>query len=197
MQYPKYVEVNGKRYAINTDFRVAIECNRIAEDDSIGNLERGLAIVYTLFGEEALEDYENQSKLLELAIWYLKCGSNDDDSSLEEPDMDFIEDMDYIEVSFLSDYGIRLENEKMHWWKFFNRVSGLSNSDIGDCCILNRVRNLRNLNTRDIEDAKERDKAEKAKKQVALKRNKKKKNITDKQRQSAIELYEALGLRKE
>ena len=34
--YPQYVEVFGKRYKINTDFKVAIECNRIAEDETIG-----------------------------------------------------------------------------------------------------------------------------------------------------------------
>ena len=50
--YPEYVEVKGKRYKINTDFRVAIECNRIAEDETIGDFERVLGIIYTLFGDE-------------------------------------------------------------------------------------------------------------------------------------------------
>ena len=196
MDYPLYAEVNGKRYPINTDFRVAIECNRIAEDNTIKNTERALGIICTLFGEDAIDDTENYEKLLEIATRYLRCGQDDDGSS-EKPDMDFIEDYAYIKTSFRSDYGIKLDDEHMHWWEFMDLMNGLSNSDVGNCCILNRIRNLRNYDTRDIKDQKEKDKIEKAKKQVALKRNKKKVNMTEKQRQSAVEIYTALGFGKE
>lgn len=196
MDYPLYVEVNGKRYPINTDFRVAIECNRIAEDDTIKDTERALGIICTLFGEDAMDDTENYEKLFELAMRYLRCDQEDDGSS-EKPDMDFIQDYAYIKTSFRSDYGMKLDEENLHWWEFMDLMNGLSNSDIGNCCILNRIRNLRNFDTKDIKDQKEKDKIEKAKKQVALKKNKKQVNITDKQRQSAIEIYTALGLGKE
>ena len=200
MNYPKYVEVGNKQYPINTDFRVAIECNRIAEDNSIGNLERALAVIYTLFGEEALDDSEHYDKLLELAQKYLCCGKNLEDNN-EKPDMDFIEDMDYIEASFMSDYKIDLSNVEMHWWKFFNLMNGLSNSEMGNCCVLNRIRNLRTFNTKYIKDEKERRRIEKEKSKVALNKykdfNKKKVTLTEQQKQSAKDLYEALGLRKE
>jgi hypothetical protein len=49
---PKYVKVDNELYEINTDFRVAIECNRIAEDEEIGEYERALAIIYKLFGKK-------------------------------------------------------------------------------------------------------------------------------------------------
>ena len=58
-KYPEYAEVNGKRYKINTDFRVAIECNRIAQDNTIGDYERALAIIYTLFGEDGINAYKD------------------------------------------------------------------------------------------------------------------------------------------
>ncbi len=51
---PQYVKVDDKLYKINTDFRVALECNRIAEDASIGEFERAMAIIYKLFGEERI-----------------------------------------------------------------------------------------------------------------------------------------------
>lgn len=200
MSYPKYVEVGDKTYPINTDFRIAIECNRIAEDNSIGNLERALAVIYTLFGEEALDDTEHYDRLLELAQKYLCCGKELEENN-EKPDMDFIEDMDYIEASFMSDYKIDLSNVEMHWWKFFNLMNGLSNSEMGNCCVLNRIRNLRTFNTKDIKDEKERRRIEKEKSKVALNKykdfNKKKVTLTEQQKQSAKDLYEALGLRKE
>ena len=54
MNKPEYVKVDDKLYKINTDFRVAIECNRIAEDETIGDYERSLAILYKLFGDERI-----------------------------------------------------------------------------------------------------------------------------------------------
>ena len=102
--------------------------------------------------------------------------------------------MDYIEASFMSDYNIDLASVEMHWWKFYKLMNGLSNSEIGNCCVLNRVRNLRNFDTKDIKDQKEKDRIEKAKKEVALKKNKKENKITKKQEESMNELNKLLGL---
>ena len=173
--YPEYVEVENVKYKINTDFRVAIECNRIAEDENIGDFERVLGIIYTLFGEEALNTPSHYEKLLKLTQKYLSCGKELETNSNEDVDMDFIEDYSYIKTSFRSDYGINLDKENMHWWEFYDLMNGLSNSELGNCCVLNRIRNLRNYDVSQIKDFKERDKIIKAKNQVALKKNK---NVT-------------------
>ena len=191
MNYPEYVKVGEKKYKINTDFRVAIECNRIAEDETICDLERALAIIYTLFGEEGINSQDDYEKLLELAQKYLLCGKEFKDTN-EKPDMDFIEDMDYIEASFMSDYHMDLENTKMHWWKFMKLMNGLSNSELGNCCILNNVRNLRNFDESKIEDSKEKQKIHEAKQQVALKKYQVKKQRTEKQKENARKFIEAL-----
>ena len=44
MNNPQFVKVDNKLYKINTDFRVALECNNIAEDKTIGDYERALAL---------------------------------------------------------------------------------------------------------------------------------------------------------
>ena len=192
--YPEYAEVNGKKYKINTDFRVAIECNRIAEDATIGDLERSLAIIYTLFGDEGINTPEHYEKLLELGQMYLLCGKEYDAEANEKPDMDFIEDYSYISTSFMSDYHMDLDKCEMHWWKFMDLMNGLSNSEFGNCCVLNRIRNLRNYDLKDIKDTKEKEKIRKAQKQVALKKYQKpKKQVTEEQLKSAEEFYKALG----
>lgn len=190
MKCPEFIKVGDKQYKINTDFRVAIECNRIAQDETIGDYERALAIIYKLYGKDALNDFENHERIMKLTQKYLTCGKELE--SNEEPDMDFIEDMDYIEASFMSDYNIDLSDTNMDWYKFNNLMNGLSNSELGDCCVLNRIRNLRNYDTRQIKDSKEREKIEKAKEKVALK--KKIKKITKEQEQSMNELNNILGL---
>ena len=193
MNYPEYVEINGKKYKINTDFRVAIECNEIAKDDSKEDIERVFAIIYKLYGKEGLEDLDNHNELMEYAKKFLSCGKGLQDND-EKPDMDYVEDMDYIEASFMSDYQIDLSSNEMHWWKFNKLIGGLSNSEMGNCCVLNRIRNLRNYDLRSITDLKEREKMRKAKEMVALKKDKiPKKKPNDEQLNNAKEFLNALG----
>jgi len=173
----KKIKIDNTIYTANTDFRIAIECNRIANDDTIGKYERGLGIICTMFGAEGLDNPEHYQKLLNWILEYLSCGKEIENDN-EEPDMDYTEDMDYIEASFMSDYKIDLTKEEMDWQKFYKLMNGLSNSEMGNCCILNRVRNLRNLDLKEIKDAKERERLRKAKKEVALKRNIIKKTFT-------------------
>ncbi len=167
MKYPEYAEVDGKKYKISTDFRVAIKCNEVAEDETIGDYERVLAIIYILFGEEGISTPEHYEKLLEIAKKYLSCGKEIEQKRNEKPDMDYTQDMDFIEASFMSDYKIDLSNEEMHWWKFYNLMNGLSNSELGNSCILNRIRNIRNMNPNEIKDKKERQKIIDLQKQFA------------------------------
>lgn len=186
MDYPEYVKVNNREYKINTDFRIAIKCDKIARDETINDYERGLAVICVLYEEKAIEDAVNDvevhKKLLELAQKYLACGEEVVEKGKDEDmDMDFEQDMPYIEASFQSDFGISLEDNKMHWWKFSNLLNGLSNSELGNCCVLNRVRNLRNFDIKKIKDAKERQKMIKAKEMVALKKKSKKKYTQEEQ----------------
>ena len=186
MDYPKYVIVNGIKYDINTDFRIAIKCQSVALDETISDYERPLAIIYLLFGEKGLKS-KDRNKLLELGLKFLSCG-NVVEKDDEEPDMDFIEDYDYIVASFMSDFNIDLDEAEMHWWKFSKLMNGLSNSEMGNCCVLNRIRNLRNFDVKDIKDKKEKDKIMKAKEQVALKRSKKENHLTKEQEESMKKL---------
>ena len=179
MRYPEYVEVNGKKYKINTDFRYAIRCNQIAEDESIDDVKRGLAIICTLFGKDSINHREDYEKLLELAKKYLLCGKELEENN-KEPDMDFIQDQNYIKSSFKYDYKYDpYAMEYLHWYEFYNDLDNLSNSEFGNCCVLNRVRNLRNMDTSKIQDADLKRQVEEDKKRVALNKKPVKKEYTD------------------
>ena len=194
MNYPEFVRIENKKYKINTDFRIAIECQDIATNVDIGDYERALAIIYKLYGDEGIKSPNHYEKLLELGTKYLSCGKEVEAKNNEEPDMDFTQDMDYIEASFMSDYNIDLSNVKMHWWKFYNLINGLSNSEIGNCCVLNRVRNLRTYDTKDIKDPKDLEKIKRAKQQVALKKRVGKNKVTIEQQENINKFYELTGI---
>ena len=191
MIYPEYIQVGDNKYKINTDFRIALKCNSIVQDESISDLERTMAIIYLLFGEDALKSIDDYEELERLAVKYLLC-NEEKKTDNSDIDMDFNQDMPYIEASFMSDYHIDLSKEKMHWWKFYNLICGLSNSEMGNCCILNRIRNIRTMDTRDIKDPKEKKQIMEAKKHFALK--KKQPELTAEQLRSIQELDKALGL---
>lgn len=187
------IQIEDTIYEANVDFRIAIRCNEIAQDKTIGDFERVLGIICTMFGSKALDNPNHYEKLLKWTQKYLSCGEEVIDTH-EQPDMDYVEDMNYIEASFMSDYHIDLENTEMDWQKFNKLMNGLSNSELGNCCVLNRIRNLRNFNVSEIKDSKERQKIAKAKEQVALKKYKKENNLTKEQEESMNKLNKILGL---
>ena len=196
MNNPEFAKIGDKKYKINTDFRIAIECNEIAQDDTIKDTERALAIIYKLYGDEGLDNPQDYEKLLEIAIKFLTLGKNtgSDNSPNDEIDMDFVKDMDYIEASFMSDYKIDLSETKMDWYRLYNVLEGLSNSDIGNCCVLNRIRNLRNFDVSKIKDSKEREKMARAKEMVSL--NKKHEvHLTKEQEESMEQLNKIIGFK--
>lgn len=178
MKYPKYVKVENKLYKINTDFRYAIKCNEIAEDNSICDYERALGILYTLFGEDGINTPEHYEKLLELAQKYLLCGEEYQGTN-KKPDMNFIQDENVIASSFKYDYKYNpYEMKYLHWYEFHNDLINLSDSEFGSCCALSRLRNFRNINPNDIKDEKQRNEVIEGQKRVALKKNIKPKEFT-------------------
>ena len=189
----KKIQIDDTIYEANVDFRIAIRCNEIAQDETIGNFERMLGVLCTMYGEKALDNPNHYERLLKWCLNYLSCGKEIEDTH-EQPDMDYVEDMDYIEASFMSDYRIDLENTEMDWHKFNNLINGLSNSELGNCCVLNRIRNLRNYDVSQIKDSKDRQKIAKAKEQVALKKYRKENHLTKEQEESMNRLNEILGL---
>lgn len=166
-KYPEYIEVDSKKYKINTDFRLALKCDEIIRDDAIGDYEKMLAIIYILLGEEGLDDIDYHPQIFNLLVKYLKCGKESEETEEEtEPSMDFEQDQGYIKASFMSDYRIDLDRENMHWWAFYDRLQGLTENSV-----LNRVRSIREESLSD-KKGKEREKWEKLKKQVELKHEK-------------------------
>lgn len=166
-RYPEYIEVNLKKYKINTDFRIALRCDEVIRDSSIGEYEKYLAVIYMLLGEDALNDYDNHNYMFELLVKYLRCGKEiNQDTQDKEPSMDFKQDIGYIKASFMSDYNIDLDKKEMHWWQFYDLLQGLTEN-----CILNRVRTIREEPLND-KKGKTRQKWIDAKKQVELKREK-------------------------
>jgi len=168
VEYPEFAEIDGQLYKINTDYIYALECFKIIDDNSISDVERAIAVVSVLFGQEnekgeIINIPKNINGALEKAAIFLSCGKENKSITDAKKDMDFEYDKEFIYASFISDYKIDLENTNMHFWKFCNLISGLTEDSI-----LNRVRDLRNTNLSDYTDPKTRTRIQEAMDRVAL-----------------------------
>ena len=185
MSYPEYAKVGDKLYKINTDFKIALKCEKVA-NSNVGEVERALAIIYFLFGKKGLDNQDDYDELLKKAILYLKRGQ-EYESEDNEKDMDFEQDKSYIKASFYTDYGIKdIYKEEMHWWEFIDLMNGLK-----DDCVLNRVRNIRTYDTSDIKDSKLLRQWNKQKRAVALKE--KMREPTEEEIENMKQFLEAIG----
>ena len=198
MNNPEYVKVDGKEYKINTDFRVALECNNIAQNTDVGDYERALAIIYKLFGEEGL-NCNNQGKLLELALKYLSMGNTEKqgkNSKQDKYDLDYNKCEGLIRSSFKFDYGYDpYELEYLHWYNFSNDLQNLSTSEFGNCCILNRIAMILHEDLSKIKDSTARNKQaetrEALRKKYCIDDTVK---MTKEQEESARAFYKSLGI---
>ena len=71
--YPKYAQIKNKKYKINTNYKVALQCEKVARSE-VSEEERALAIIYLLFGNKGLQDSENWQEFLKIGMKYLNCG---------------------------------------------------------------------------------------------------------------------------
>lgn len=200
MSNPEYVKVEDKLYKINTDFRVAIECNNIARNKKINDYERGLAIIYKLFGEDGL-DCTKIDKLIDLALKYISL-SSDDKKELKNDfqknyELDFEKCEGLIRSSFKFDYQYDpYELEYLHWYDFYNDLTNLSTSEFGNCCILNRIIGILDTDVSKIKDTKYKTNVINAQKEIKEKYCvTEEKEMTEEQKESAKEFYEALGIK--
>ena len=199
MSKPEYVRVDDELYKINTDFRVAIDCHKIALDKKIGDAERSMAVIYKLFGEKGL-DCARMDKLLELGLKYISVLNDFVNASKDDLESRFQLDISkckgLISSSFKFDYGYDPYGlEYLHWYDFYNDLSNLSTSEFGNCCILNRIISILNQEPKKIKDNKERQKLVDAQQMLRTKYCvSNEKEMTKEQEESAKEFYELLGL---
>lgn len=175
------MEVNGRIYNINTDYRVALACLKALDDDSITDYEKFVAVESLLLGLNVLR--KDELALKPKIMKYLRCGREINVDS-NEIDMDYIQDETIIRTSIRQCYN-NLDIGKidyLHWYEYNELIEGLTTESL-----LNKIRELRSYDLRKETDLKRKKELEKAQKRVALK--KKKIPLTDEQKNKVEQFY--------
>lgn len=159
--YPETVSIGGKDYPVLTDFRDWVMFSDILKDPEITNLERmqtmlqyyragvpesGSAAVVGLCSFFLMKCMEDAKRILLPSTGEPAAGR-----FRKAPVMDYHFDLDCIVAGFLQAYGIDLETERLHWWKFLDLLWCLPQ----ETEFRRRIR-YRSMNPMEIKDPKER-----------------------------------------
>ncbi|MBU5419603.1 bacteriophage Gp15 family protein [Acetanaerobacterium sp. MSJ-12] len=115
-------------YLIRTDYRIGIQISQILGDPECDEVERLVLASQLLFGA-GVPDYETAIRGLQ---WFVAGGEEDKPTEEEEGEninyFSFDADAGRIYSGFRRAYGIDIDRERMHWFRFL-RLFG----DLGEC----------------------------------------------------------------
>ncbi len=160
--YPQSVKVEGREYAINTDFSVWIEIEQqlLASGSNDGE---GLARALVLAFPTLPESFDHALRGL---MWFYSEGCEGAETGSGErpaPVYDLKKDFEYIRAGFLSEFGIDLVECDMHWWQFRRLLSCL-----GENCRFSQIVAYRRTDTSRIKNRELRSFYERMKKRYRL-----------------------------
>ena len=156
------VEVDGKEYAINTDFLGWIEIEQLFLDSEAAEserFERILALAYPVLPD-------NPAAAIEKVLWFYAGGNmtlGDKSSALSAPAYDLSRDFEYIWAGFLGEFGLDIAKTPMHWWRVKTLLSCLSENSK-----FSRIVAYRSMDTSSIKNRELRRFYERMKKQFKL-----------------------------
>lgn len=120
--FPESLIVDGAEYLIHSDFRTVLKCNEIIERESELSREALLEILQMFYNGCTFFTEEHIEKM----FWFFSCGREKKKKRFprkiaglnDKQSFDFEEDAELIYAGFQQQYGIDLQRERMHWWRF-------------------------------------------------------------------------------
>lgn len=148
---PTTIDIDGEAVPVKTDFRCWIKFTEIVQEYDLENItiedyvEMMEKVISTIFYDEQKIDITISlfSQITEFYTGFTKGKKSKKNDNKKV--FDFVVDADEIYASFLQEYGIRLINEKMHWYEFRTLFSGLSQETA-----IGRLIHIRTMTDKDV-----------------------------------------------
>lgn len=117
-QPPRSVFINGKEWAINSNFYIGIKFEMLIQDKDVKGYElcaRALSLYYPT-------PPDDPGEALSKALWFYSCGRETPHAGSQGDSVQaysFDDDDNLIYAAFLDQYGVDLSDiPYLHWWKF-------------------------------------------------------------------------------
>ncbi|MCQ5130294.1 bacteriophage Gp15 family protein [Butyricicoccus faecihominis] len=123
-RFPDAIEIDGREYEINSDFRDCLTIILAFEDNELTDEEKQAVMLTRLYKTIP----PNLTEACEMAVLFLNCGdTRQRDTEPHARLYSFAHDADYIWSAYYQSYGVDLESiNHLHWWKFCYMFTDLS-----------------------------------------------------------------------
>lgn len=129
------LEVNGKYYKINSDFRNCLKIILAYEDEELTLMEKHEIMLFLLYQNIP----NNIEEALKVGMKFLDCNLENDRPNSSKKTYSFDKDAGYIYSAINQTHNIDLSNiSYLHWWKFVYMFM-----DINENCLLSQMIALR------------------------------------------------------
>ncbi len=117
-ELPRSIEVDGKEYAINSNFRDCLRIILAFEDPELTDVEKQIVLLQNLY----VTIPKNTAVAISQGIKFLDGGRDEQEGEQNESSprvYSFSKDADFIFAAFNQTHKIDLsDTEYLHWWKF-------------------------------------------------------------------------------
>lgn len=136
---PQELEVGGKIYPINADFRNCLLILEAFEDETLTIIDSQEIMIELLFCDEIPLDF---LKAQSVAVEFMNLGEKLETRS-KKPIYSFTQDAKYIRSAMQSKYRVRLDElEFWHWWDFCYAFFDLEGTFLNELMgVRNRIQN--------------------------------------------------------
>lgn len=120
-ELPRVVKVCGEYHALRTDFRIWVQFELLMDDREIPDADKlPLALNLCFIIMPMPEDW---NAAIEKMLWFYRCGKEQNAGGKTGRGRaaavySYEHDDGYIYAAFLNQYGVDLQEEDLHWWKF-------------------------------------------------------------------------------
>lgn len=129
-KFPTQLEIQGRYWSINWDFRTALDCNEMIEQSRQDITEAELLDILGKFYKNCNHYTEEH---IEKMFWFFACGREKEHKIFprkiaginDKQPFDFQKDAGLIYAGFQQQYGIDLQTTQMHWWRFMLLLENL------------------------------------------------------------------------
>lgn len=145
--FPTWLQIDGVNCPIHSDFRTVLRCYEILGDKEELSKDEMVEMLSMFYVGKRCHTEEHIDKM----FWFFSCGREKERKVFprkiaginNKQSFDFVEDAELIYAGFMQQYGIDLQTEEMHWWKFMILLENL-----GSDTKLQRVMEYRTIDTK-------------------------------------------------
>lgn len=145
--FPTWLQIDGVNCPIHSDFRTVLRCYEILGDKKELSRDEMVEVLSMFYVRQRCYTEEHIDKM----FWFFSCGREKEKKVFprkiaginNKQSFDFVEDAELIYAGFMQQYGIDLQTEEMHWWKFMILLENL-----GSDTKLQRVMEYRTIDTK-------------------------------------------------